>query len=368
MPYGSTSPKNLESIMHMIKVVWGGPRGPLFLFYDQEPILGEFNFELLDHVCNNYLNGSDFILVTTEKDSETLDMIKDRYKCRVVYYFHHVFAAHDWFRGMQYDTRLIVPTKRQLKKKYITFNRLTSNQRVYRSLFISELIRRDILDQGYVSYNDVCPENDQNYAKNLLGAVDEKLITNTMATEAISNISRVPLPLRIDYQGEKYIPNSSFVLSAVPETQESFVYVVTETCYWGRKCHLTEKIFKPIISRMPFVLVGPAHNLQYLRSYGFQTFGTWIDESYDDIEDPILRMEAIGRVLEDLCNLSLTELENMLARMADVLEYNYDLFYSQKFIDRCWGELTSGLLDVCKKGPVILGLRATIDLYSEKAL
>jgi hypothetical protein len=157
------------------------------------------------------------------------------------------------------------------------------------------------------------------------------------------------------------------MLSAVSKTQESFIYVVTETCYWERKCHLTEKIFKPIISRMPFVLVGPAHNLRYLRSYGFQTFGTWLDESYDDIEDPILRMEAIGQVLEDLCNLSSTELENMLARMADVLEYNYDLFYSQKFIDRCWGELTSGLLDVCKKGPVILGLRAAIDLYSEKA-
>ena len=342
-PYGSTRPENIEILAKNVSHDPYQPRGPLFVFYDQEPVLGEYNFELLDYICNNFSGGNRFILVTTEKNSETVDLIRQKYNCKVIYYFHHVFVSHDWFRGVEFDARLVAPKKRKLNKKYISFNRLTSNRRVYRSLFISELIRRDILDQGYVSYNDVCPDNDQNYAKNLLDAVNEKLITNTMATEAVGNISRAPLPLRIDYQGEKYIPNSSFVLSAVPETQESFVYVVTETCYWEQKCHLTEKIFKPIASRMPFVLIGPAHNLKYLRSYGFQTFATWIDESYDAIEDPVLRMQAIGQVLEDLCKLSLPELENMLSRMADVLEYNYNLFYSQRFIGRCWKELTQGL-------------------------
>ena len=87
-----------------------------FLFYDQEPIEGKFNFELLDFVCNNYLHGSKFILVTTEKDSETLELIKAKYNCPVVYYFHHVFAAHDWFRGVHFDSRLIAPKDRKLKK------------------------------------------------------------------------------------------------------------------------------------------------------------------------------------------------------------------------------------------------------------
>ena len=364
MPYGSTSPKNLEFLMQDIGF-WPGDRGQLFLFYDQEPILGTFNFELLDHVCKSFLHGDKFVLITTERDSQTLDLIKEKYKCPVVYYFHHVFAAHDWFRGVKFDSRLVDPGKRKLTKKYITFNRITSNLRVYRSLFISELIKRDILDQGYVSYSDVCPENGSGYEQNLLGAVDEKLITEAVAVEAVNNISQVSLPLRIDFKDEKLIPNSSFILSAVTETQASFVYVVTETCYWERKCHLTEKIFKPIVSRMPFILVGPAHNLKYLRSYGFQTFSTWIDEGYDDIEDPIERMAAIGQVLEDICKLSLTDLESMLQRMSDVLEYNYNLFYSQKFIDRCWGELTDNLKSVTDTLPVPPRLKESIDLYLE---
>lgn len=352
MPYGSTSPNNIEFLMNDMSH-FDGDRGPLFVCYDQEPILGQFNFELFDYVCANFQHGDKFILVTTEKNSDSVDLIRSRYNCPVVYYFHHAFAAHDWYRGAYFDTRLLAPLNRKLKKKYITFNRITSNLRVYRSLFISELIKRNILDQGYVSYSDVCPDNEQGYERNLLEAVSEKLITEKVAVEAIANINQAPLPLRIDFKDEHLIPNNSFALSAVTETQESFVYVVTETCYWEQKCHLTEKIFKPIISRMPFILVGPAHNLAYLRSYGFKTFDKWINESYDTIEDPIARISMIGAVLSDLCTLSLHDLECMLAEMQEVLDYNYNLFYSQNFINRCWGELTLGLSVVCNNLPVV---------------
>ena len=365
MPYGSNSLENLEFLMLELGY-WSGDRGPLFLFYDQEPILGKFNFELLDHICNNFLHGERFILITTEKNSSTLDLIKQKYNCPVVYYFHHVFAAHDWFRGVKFDSRLIEPRKRKIKKKYISFNRLTSNLRVYRSLFISELVEHKILDQGYVSYNDVCPDNGQGYEQNLSDAVKEGLITESIASDAVNNINKAPLPLRIDYKDERLIPNHSFVLSAVKESQESFVYVVTETCYWESKCHLTEKIFKPIVSKMPFILIGPAHNLEYLRSYGFKTFDYWWDESYDEIEDPILRMKEIGNVLSRICKMSTKDLQFELKEMQDVLDHNYNLFHSQGFIDQCWDELTHGLSDVCEQTTEIPGLQEAIDQYFAK--
>jgi hypothetical protein len=342
MPYGATSPNNIEFLSANLNH-YPGKRGPLFLFYDQEPLLGKFNFELLDYVCNNYLDGKDFILVTTEKDSDTLDLIRSRYNCPVVYYFHHVFAAHHWFRGCHYDVRLIAPKKRTLTKKYITFNRLTSNLRVYRSLFVNELIYRDILDQGNVSYSSICPDNGKDYIANLSDARDSGLVPAKIANEAIHNLSSVPMPLHIDTPNDVPIPNGSFSLSAVNACMRSFLYVVTETCYWERKCHLTEKIFKPIVSRMPFVLVGPAHNLAYLRSYGFKTFDHWIDETYDTIEDPIERMHAIGSVLLDISNRSLDDLQEMLCEMQEVLDYNYNLFYSQEFLDHCWNEMTTNL-------------------------
>lgn len=339
-PYGSTQPENIELLsdnLSKIPVV----EDPIFIFYDQEPIYGKFNYKLFDYIRDNL--AGPYVLVTTEKDSDAVRHIQDRYGWPVVYYFHHIFAAHDWYRGHDFDSRLVPPQKRKLTKKYISFNRLTSSSRVYRSLLINELIKHDILGMGHVSYNDVCPENNESYVRNLANARDDGLITQDKFLEAAGNITQTKLPLRIDYKDQSMIPNHSFVLSAVAETQESFVYVVTETCFWEHKSHLTEKIFKPIISRMPFILVGCSFNLEYLKSYGFKTFDKWFDESYDCITDPLLRLEAIGKLLKSICTRSNEELEQMLIEMNDVLEHNYNLFYSPSFVHGAWNELTSNI-------------------------
>ena len=240
--------------------------GPMLICYDQEPILTPYNFELFDYIQQNCQ--APFILLTTECDSDPLNLIKYKYKWPTAYYFHHAFVAHDWYRGYRYDARLQDPQQRKLVKKYITFNRLTSNARVYRSIFIGSLVQHNLLEHGYVSYSETCPDGGH-YRENLSQAVDNKIIRPEQAKSTISYLDQLQEPLRIDFQNA--IPNGSFLLSAIEQSQQSFCQVVTETCYWERKCHLTEKIFKPIVSRMPFILLGPAHNLRYLRSYGFKT-------------------------------------------------------------------------------------------------
>jgi hypothetical protein len=325
MPYGATSPENLERIADDGNGT-RAPRGPMFIFYDQEPIYGEFNYDLFDHIVKTYQGP--FVLVTTERDSAALDHIHERYGWPCVYYFHHVFAALDWFRGSRLDVRLVPPDQRLLKKKYISFNRLTSSRRVYRSLLIADLAQRDILDQGHVSYNENCPEADgMPYYTSLNRAAESGLITNTQAQQAIGTISALALPLRIDYQDQAVIPNHSFSLSAVAESQESFCYLVTETCFWESKCHLTEKIFKPIVAKRPFILVGAPGSLAYLKSYGFQTFDRWIDESYDSEPDPVQRMDMIVAEVKKLCHLSPAALDAMYTEMTDVLEYNFNWMY-----------------------------------------
>jgi len=345
MPYGSTKPENLERFADDRMFVWPDPgpshkRGPMYIFYDQEPIYGEFNYELFDYIRDNFMGP--FILVTTEKNSGAVDHISQKYGWPVVYYFHHVFAAHDWFRGSRYHTELTPIPQRRLKKKFISFNRLTSSRRVYRSLLLANLADSNLLDSGYISYNEICPEGGH-YKSEITNAVADSLITTEQADRAINILDKINFPLRIDYRDHTQIPNHSFSLSAVRQTQESFCYIVTETCFWERKYHLTEKIFKPIISHMPFVLVGPAHNLKYLREYGFKTFNQWFDESYDDIEDPVERLTAITKTIKQISEYSLEDLQNILLDMQPVLEHNYRLFNSQDFLDRCWKEMVENL-------------------------
>ena len=49
------------------------------------------------------------------------------------------------------------------------------------------------------------------------------------------------------------------------------------------------------------------------------------------------------KIINDVCQKSNAELEDMLADMNKVLEYNYRRFYSQDLLDQVWNELESNL-------------------------
>ena len=103
----------------------------------------------------------------------------------------------------------------------------------------------------------------------------------------------------------------------------SFLHIVSETV-WQDKIHFTEKVFKPIVLHQPFVVLQAPGSLEYLRSYGFKTFGDWWDESYDTIQDPNERMQAIA----DIVNWIPTQnLHRMRTEMSGVLEHNFRHFY-----------------------------------------
>ena len=236
------------------------------------------------------------------------------------------------------------PQDRNLERTYITFNRLTSNDRIYRSLFVNELYVNNLLDSGYVSFSKTCPDGG-NFDQNLLGGVKKFDISPALVRNAIDNINQLP-ELRIDFTDQEHIPNQSMILSPMEKLMSSFVFVVTETCYWQTKTHLTEKIFKPIVLRMPFLLLGCVNNLAYLREYGFKTFGDFWDEGYDSIRDPIERLQAVTRILKKLAGMNNAEQKSMLLAMQPVLNHNYNLFNSNQFVDREWHHLTNELTNI----------------------
>jgi len=105
-------------------------------------------------------------------------------------------------------------------------------------------------------------------------------------------------------------------------------HVVTETVFFQDKLHLTEKVFKPIVSKRPFLLVAAPGNLAYLKRYGFRTFDRWIDESYDAEPDHYVRIEKITFEIAKLCAMPGPVLKQMHAEMQEVLEYNFQHFYT----------------------------------------
>lgn len=101
-----------------------------------------------------------------------------------------------------------------------------------------------------------------------------------------------------------------------------FVDVICETFYTGQTFFLTEKFWRCVAAKTPFIIQGPQHMLARLHDLGFRTFGAWWDEGYS--EDPGLHtITEIKRVLADLSRLSIQELQLMHHDMQDVLEHNF---------------------------------------------
>ena len=80
----------------------------------------------------------------------------------------------------------------------------------------------------------------------------------------------------------------------------------------------------------PFILYSTPYTLKYLRSLGYKTFGNFIDESYDEIEDNEKRIQILNKEVKRLCNLSLKELHKNYIDTKDILLYNFEHFKKTK--------------------------------------
>jgi hypothetical protein len=89
---------------------------------------------------------------------------------------------------------------------------------------------------------------------------------------------------------------------------------------------------------MPFVIVGTRGSLEYLRSYGFRTFGDIWDESYDDANDDV-RIEKIAKLLKYLDDLSTAEKQKVFESAHEVIAHNWNHFYNGGFESVLWPEL-----------------------------
>jgi len=145
------------------------------------------------------------------------------------------------------------------------------------------------------------------------------------------------------FAGEETQVMTSCWLGNFAEAQDSLLYVPTETLYFGNRTHLTEKTFKAIALEMPFVMVAPVGSLEHLREYGFKTFASVFDESYDQETDDFLRLQKVTALLADLETLSAKEKQQIHRACLPMVQHNYNHFYYGGLTDILWPELINML-------------------------
>ena len=109
-----------------------------------------------------------------------------------------------------------------------------------------------------------------------------------------------------------------------PYYRRCFVDVINESRYAQPTGNISEKVLQCMHQKTPYIMVGPAGNLEYLHSMGYKTFSKWWDESYDTETDPLKRLAKIHQIIIDIANTSLEELYAMYLEMQPVLEHNLE--------------------------------------------
>lgn len=121
------------------------------------------------------------------------------------------------------------------------------------------------------------------------------------------------------YKTEKFGDNKDRVKKFY---NDIFCDVVTESRFAQPTANYSEKVYRPIFYKKPFIMAGPPHTLHYMRTNGFKTFNDFWDESYDSMEDHESRLFAIFKLLDELNNKSVAELKDIYAKMNHILEHN----------------------------------------------
>ena len=319
----------------------------IFLF-DQEPIHLNIHQDTFLHVShlNRDLTHIDHettpkglqvreagYLITSEKNSDSVDLICKAFCWKPLYYFFHGWAALDWYRG--YDkTFLIAPSReRNPTKTFIAPNRIIAGMRQHRLEMLYWIFKLGMTD-NHISCPAVCP------AENvpILQAIEPLKAKYPDIQQVFESVN-----LPIEFEGETGAPMHSCWLSLFDESADSLLYLVTETVASERRLHITEKTFKPICLQMPFVIVGTHGSLAYLRSYGFKTFSDLWDESYDDEPNDQLRIKKIAELLESLNDMTVEQRQDIHRRARDIVEHNYNHFYGGAFEKILWDELNDML-------------------------
>ena len=108
----------------------------------------------------------------------------------------------------------------------------------------------------------------------------------------------------------------------LPEYDQSWFTVVTETEMRSRPSRITEKMLAPPANFHPFIVFGNPGALAQFRDLGYLTFDGVIDETYDRIEEPERRFRAAYGEFLRLCRLDQNDLKRLEDRIRERLIFN----------------------------------------------
>ena len=227
----------------------------------------------------------------------------------------------------------------QIDKKYL-YTCLNGVPRVHRKILLALLEKHNLIDQGLISWNNaILSNNTESIQSDSDVSVDHSDSTVDLAgihfrttqpftriNEDLSNCRESKI-LQSHCNFNTVVnpiitgsPNDARSRWYVDFLHNSLVYLITETVGQSPYVYFSEKTWKAMASKMPFVLLGAQHSIKKLKDFGFKTFDSVWDESYDS--SPSLYKRAVG-IINVLAYLDQQDFNNIQKQILPIVEYNF---------------------------------------------
>jgi hypothetical protein len=193
-----------------------------------------------------------------------------------------------------------------------TFACLNKRFRPHRIWFFKYLYESGLLDKGMVSMN-------------VFDTSSWWFEGRDIELETVEKIKSV-LPLRVYNLPNDELGDNHYIRRFNDKIcLDTFVTVISEAqCGDSQETmFISEKTYKVIACRQPFIIMGNKDTLKKLRETGYKTFDGFIDESYDSLPT-FERMEAIIESLKKIN--SIEDKLTWFKGMEEIIEHNYNTF------------------------------------------
>lgn len=228
----------------------------------------------------------------------------------------------DMVRELDLDNTKIRP------KKFLCFNR---NMRPHRSVLAYLAVKHNLLKDSIFSF--VVPSGDDNADyTSIRGDVIDLFedFPNENLCQQVFNL----LPYEIDTHHLEKNQKNGFTTNNNNKQfyLDTYFHITSETSFVGDSKHpfFSEKTFHPIVNLQPFIFVGNPFSLKQLQDFGFKTFHPYIDETYDQIEEPKERFKLIEKEIEKLASMTHQELHDLYYILSDRVIYNQNFLRTFK--------------------------------------
>jgi hypothetical protein len=225
------------------------------------------------------------------------------------------------------------------------FSSLNRNMRQHRIDHLLKLITEGIVHKGLVSgYYSNDPDNpNQPTPTQIYTKIPDRLHTELL---------KQYLPLTIDDSYQRYSESPDIDPDKIFNHwiyKNSLLSFVTETAFHYPGAFITEKTIKPIAAGHPFIVLGQYRILDTLRNMGYRTDFAGIDQSYDNIEDPLERFTAAHRSLTAWVKLDRDKKIKYIQESMPIIDYNRELFNKQDYVYQSYSALFKKCQDIFKK-------------------